>query len=124
MRSAGESKHHADSFASSLREGIDRFNRGEFWEAHEAWEKYWLVASGREKVFLQGLIQLTAAFHLLERGRTRGALRLFDRAREKLQTFPDRAFQVDRSGAESVAESCRRSGEFDQEQAPFLRVSP
>ena len=31
-------------FQHGLRGGIDRFNRLEFWEAHEAWEELWLQA--------------------------------------------------------------------------------
>ena len=44
--------------------GIDLFNHGYFWEAHEAWETVWLAAGGRETscgLFVQGLIQLAAA---------------------------------------------------------------
>jgi hypothetical protein len=43
--------------------GIDLFNAGYYWEAHEAWEGLW-NASGRAgpiAVFLQALIALTAA---------------------------------------------------------------
>ncbi len=43
--------------------GIDLFNHGYYWEAHEAWEAVW-HAVGREGVvadFIKGLIKLTAA---------------------------------------------------------------
>jgi len=43
--------------------GIDLFNHGFYWEAHEAWEAVW-NAAGREGViadFIKGLIKLTAA---------------------------------------------------------------
>ncbi len=44
--------------------GVDLFNHGYFWEAHEAWEAVWLAAGARETncgIFVQGLIQLAAA---------------------------------------------------------------
>jgi predicted metal-dependent hydrolase len=44
--------------------GIDLFNHGYWWEAHEAFETVWLAAgqkSTRCGVFLQGLIQLAGA---------------------------------------------------------------
>ena len=44
--------------------GIDLFNHGYWWEAHEALEVVWLAAGARETpcgIFLQGLIQLAAA---------------------------------------------------------------
>jgi hypothetical protein len=43
--------------------GLDLFNHGYYWEAHEAWEGLWHVA-GREGTvadFLKGLIKLAAA---------------------------------------------------------------
>ena len=43
--------------------GIDLFNHGYYWEAHDAWESVWL-ACGQKGVtadFLKGLIKLAAA---------------------------------------------------------------
>jgi predicted metal-dependent hydrolase len=43
--------------------GVDLFNHGFYWEAHEAWEGLW-HACGRKGVladFLKGLIQLAAS---------------------------------------------------------------
>jgi predicted metal-dependent hydrolase len=43
--------------------GIDLFNHGYYWEAHEVWEGLWMACGrrGRVATFLKGLIQLTAA---------------------------------------------------------------
>ena len=78
--------------------GIEQFNRGEFFAAHETWEAIWLGASGRDKIFLQGTIQLAAAFHQRKRGNARGARSLLRRAIEKLKEFPAvyRGVRVDR----------------------------
>jgi len=43
--------------------GIQRFNRGEFWEAHEVWEDLWIREETELKLFYQGLIQVAGAFH-------------------------------------------------------------
>lgn len=48
---------------AAVEEGLRRFERGLFWEAHEAWEEAWLVEQGTVKLGLQALIQMTAAFH-------------------------------------------------------------
>ena len=45
--------------------------------------------SGEEKRFLQGLIQLAAAYHHAGRGTNRGGIRLFDAALEKLAPDAD-----------------------------------
>lgn len=55
--------------------GIDLFNSGYWWEAHEALETVWLAA-GRESVagrFVQGLIQLAVAQLKRFAGEPRGA---------------------------------------------------
>ena len=43
--------------------GIDLYNHGFFWEAHEAWEGLWRAAErdALQRRFLQGLIQCAAA---------------------------------------------------------------
>jgi uncharacterized protein len=43
--------------------GIDLFNAGFFWEAHEAWEGVWLACGRRGMIadFIKGLIKLAAA---------------------------------------------------------------
>jgi uncharacterized protein len=68
--------------------GIDEFNRGEFFAAHETWETIWLAAAGRDKIFLQGTIQLAAAFHHWKNGNQRGTLSLLRRALAKLAGLP------------------------------------
>ncbi|MFZ0335791.1 MAG: DUF309 domain-containing protein [Candidatus Acidiferrales bacterium] len=64
------------------------FNSGEFFKAHEVWEEIWLAAPEPEKTFLQGLIQLAAAFHHYSRSNRAGAQSLATAALEKLEKFP------------------------------------
>lgn len=49
--------------ASDYLFGIDLFNHGFYWEAHETWEQLWLEfgRSGRDANFIKGLIKLAAA---------------------------------------------------------------
>ncbi len=82
---------------------MELFNRGRFWHAHEAWEVVWLAERGEEREFLQGLIQLAAAYHHLQRGTLRGAVRLFDAALRRLAPFPEGFRRVDRAGAVRAA---------------------
>lgn len=46
-----------------LQRGVQLFNNGEWWEAHEAWEPIWLQAKGERRAFIQALILLAAALH-------------------------------------------------------------
>ena len=68
--------------------GIGLFNARKFFEAHEAWEELWLAESGAQKTFLQGLIQLAAAFHHHARGNPSGTESLLAAGLAKLAPFP------------------------------------
>ena len=92
-------------FAASFIRGVEHFNALQFWEAHEAWEELWLAAESDVVEFLQGLIQLAAAYHHVRRGTLRGAVRLFDAALERLEPFPDGFCNLNRAVA---AEAARR----------------
>ena len=41
--------------------GVDLFNFAYWWEAHEAWEGLWHPAEDTYRLFLQGLIQISAS---------------------------------------------------------------
>lgn len=111
----------------NLRAGVERFNAHEFWEAHEAWETIWLVTTGEEKRFLQGLIQLAAAYHHVRRGTFRGAVRLFAASLQKLEPYPAGYLGVGREGAISTAvnhqERIARGEAIDPSEFPKLRYN-
>jgi predicted metal-dependent hydrolase len=68
--------------------GLAHFNAREFFEAHEVWEEVWLVEVEPEKTFLQGIIQIAAAFHHYGRGNTDGAETLLAAGIIKIARFP------------------------------------
>jgi predicted metal-dependent hydrolase len=72
----------------ALAEGLRLYDAGEFFAAHEAWESVWLGAQEPEKTFLQGLIQVTAAFHHWQRENRVGTSRLLRAALGRLERYP------------------------------------
>lgn len=73
----------------ALARGADLFNRGQHWEAHEAWEELWLALEDEPKVFVQGLIQVAAAGHkAFVQKQPRGCVKLLTTALEKLERAP------------------------------------
>lgn len=62
--------------------GVDLYNHGFFWEAHEAWEDLWRMAEpeSAEASFFQGLIQCAAACMKVRGGDPSAARRIADRA--------------------------------------------
>ena len=88
--------------------GVDFFNRGWWWEAHEVWEGLWHVAQGRDDAqrdFLKAAIQLAAAALNRERGLDDGAERLLRSACEGLERVraAGAADTANIAGAESEA---------------------
>jgi uncharacterized protein len=71
--------------------GIQLFNHGYYWEAHEAWEQVW-IACGRKGVaadYLKGLIKLGAAGVKTREGRPDGVARHATRSAELLRGVKD-----------------------------------
>jgi predicted metal-dependent hydrolase len=60
---------------TGLDKGIELFNSGHYWEAHEAWEGDWMPdRKGPDSGFYKGLIQIAAGcLHYTRRNR-RGAI--------------------------------------------------
>lgn len=117
-------------YARLFLEGVDHFNRREFWHAHESWEELWLAAETDVEQFLQGMIQLAAAYHHVQRGTHRGAVRLFDAALRRLAAFPLDFSGVDRGPAEEAARRHRAQLEgadsterLDESQYPKLPLT-
>ncbi|HYC60855.1 MAG TPA: DUF309 domain-containing protein [Thermoanaerobaculia bacterium] len=112
---------------SAIAAGVELFNAHEFWHAHEAWEELWLQTTGDEKIFLQGLIQLAAAYHHVQRGTFRGGVRLFDAALRKLERFEDGRNGIDRSEAVAAAiehrEKIARGEHIAPDHFPKLRYN-
>jgi hypothetical protein len=74
--------------AQLFHEGIDLFNRGEWFEAHESWEEIWHMAEGDKKRFYQGLIQYTVTIEHIRRGNPRGVCSVYKTCIPKFDGLP------------------------------------
>jgi len=72
-----------------LGEGLQCYRARAFFAAHEHWEIVWLESKEPEKTFLQGLIQIAAAFHHLQRGNLPGTRSLLQKAQRRLERYPE-----------------------------------
>ncbi len=75
--------------AQLFREGLELFNGGEFFEAHETWEDLWHLCTGPRKVFIQGLIQCAVTLEHVRRGNPRGVQNVWKSAVEKFRASPE-----------------------------------
>lgn len=84
----GDARMNFDWTQGPLADGLRLYDAEEFFAAHEAWETVWLRAQEPEKMFLQALIQVTAAFHHLQRNNSQGTALLLRAALGRLERYP------------------------------------
>jgi uncharacterized protein len=78
-----------------IQEAIRLFNEEHFFEAHEVLEEVWRVEHGEPRLFLQGLIQICAAYHHAQNGNLVGATTLLQRGAEKMRRYPPGYLGID-----------------------------
>lgn len=78
--------------------GVERFNRGEYFDAHEAWEELWMDCPSADRRFYQSLIQAAVALYHWGNGNRAGAARLFHSGRRYMEPYRPtyRGLDVDR----------------------------
>jgi predicted metal-dependent hydrolase len=100
---------------SDIERAIEVFNRGEYFDAAEAFEHALARAEPEVKELIGALNRIAAALHLrFERGGFRGSLNLISQA---LMTLED--FRPERAGID-IERLCAEVGAFAEE----LRASP
>jgi predicted metal-dependent hydrolase len=79
-----------------LERGIDLFNRGLYWEAHEAWEEAWTPdRRGPDGGFYKGLIQVAAGCLHYGRRNRRGTVNKWRSGTDYLRPYLPRHHGVD-----------------------------
>jgi uncharacterized protein len=82
-----------------VRQGVDCFNRGEFYDAHEVWEDVWRSNLPEPRTLLQGLIQVAAGMHqFLDLHRTIGPRRTLAKAAAHLEPYAPVTLGLDVAG--------------------------
>ena len=74
--------------AALFHKGIELFNEGDWFAAHETWEDIWRDTSGEKKRFYQGLIQAAVTIEHLRRGNPRGVRSVLQTCLPKFKGLP------------------------------------
>lgn len=110
--------------------GVVLFNRGDWFEAHEAWEELWQETAAPQRLFYQGLIQAAVALCHFHNGNLRGAVKLFHSSRGYLAPFRPAYLGLDLEAFWNQMERCfadvlaGRPAELDETLAPTLALDP
>jgi hypothetical protein len=96
------------------RIGIEAFNSGEYFEAHEHLEDVWKADQSPGRNFYRVLIQIAVAYLQIERSNYRGAYKMLLRSRQWFHGLPEVCRGVDvrslRDDSEAVYRELMRSG--------------
>jgi predicted metal-dependent hydrolase len=116
---------------SELLAGVHQYNDGYFFEAHETLEDLWYVCPLPARTFLQGVIQLAAAFVHLARREYPGTIRLLAASIAKLEQFSPEFLGIDverllaeaRSAREElIALGPQRFESWDRSRVPTIHL--
>ncbi|ABG05369.1 protein of unknown function DUF309 [Rubrobacter xylanophilus DSM 9941] len=112
-------------------EGIERFNRGEFYECHEHLEEAWRAETRRIRYLYQGILQVGVGFYHQQNGNWRGAVGLLRNGIERLREFEPEALGIDVSSLVRESEAClaelerlgrERVRHFDRAMIPKVKL--
>jgi len=124
------SAHELEARLAELHRAIDEFNRGWYFESHETLEDLWMVTPLPDRTFMQGIIQLAAAFVHYARREYPGIFKLLDASADKLREFAPSHAGVDvtallddvaRVRGELAALGEERFLEWDERRRPVVR---
>src|SRR6059058_5098091 len=116
---------------AALLEGIEQFNRGEYFEQHETLELLWRAETRRVRYLYQGILQIGVAFHHLRRLNHHGTIYMLTRGPQYLAPFAPRCRSVDvqRLLDDAAAARCEverlgpgRLHQFDWRLAPKVHL--
>ena len=102
--------------------GLNEFNGERFFEAHEVLEDLWHEYREGDRLFLQGLIQIAAAFYHVQSHNFRGAVSQLSKGSEKLTHFlPEHQNVSVARLLDAVGENLRRIQQATGENLDFVK---
>ncbi|MDH5506150.1 MAG: DUF309 domain-containing protein [Anaerolineae bacterium] len=73
---------------AAAEKGVELFNAGEYWLAHEALEAAWLAEPGPARHLYKGILQAGVAYLHVQRGNFIGLVKMYERSRVWLAPWP------------------------------------
>ncbi|MBI1882317.1 MAG: DUF309 domain-containing protein [Chloroflexi bacterium] len=114
-----------------LLEGINLFNRGEYFECHEVIEQAWNEEKAPIRVMFQSILQIGVACHHVQNKNWRGAMKLLDRGLPKARRFAPSCMGINLAKLLADAEAIRQEllrlgpdwqGEFNPQLFPTIQL--
>jgi predicted metal-dependent hydrolase len=116
---------------SGLRQGVEEFNRGQFFECHDTLEELWMAERRPIRQLYQGILQMGVAFYHLQASRYRPVVSLLEGGSGYLRRFAPTCMGLDVDGLLDSAARCLaevqtlgpdRLSEFDWSLVPRIEI--
>ncbi len=78
---------HPKGVYFTLVQGIEAFNRTDYYEAHDYWEEVWHQITGEAREFIQGLIHIAVGLFHWSNGNATGSLSQLKKGILKLERY-------------------------------------
>lgn len=114
-----------------FEKGVEEFNRGFFFEAHDTWEELWMETTGSHRLFYQGMIQTAVGFYHLGNGNYKGACSQLGKALAKLEHYLPEYHGVATEILAAQIRTCLQkaerlrdgeTGRFDESTIPLIQT--
>ena len=108
--------------------GLQHYNNGDYFNAHEAWEDLWSDYYFKDRKFIQGLIQLSVSFVHLKNDNIIGAKNLLKKCKNKFISYDGfhRGIDINEllfslEAIQNEYDKLNQTSDFNWELVPFLR---
>jgi uncharacterized protein len=116
---------------AGLRQGVEMYNQGLYYECHEVLEDTWRAETDEVRYLYQGILQIGVAFHHLGNENWRGAVGLLNGGIEKVSRYRPVCMGVDTDKLVREAQVCLNTlnelgkdkvREFDWSMVPRIEL--
>ena len=121
-----------DQPSAAFLEGVALFNAGQFYKQHDVFEAHWRDDSRPIRELYQGILQIGVAFHHIEEGNYRGAVKMLRRGLPRLRSLPPICQTLDVASLREQARAIHdeivtlgpdRLEEFDREKLRRIKLA-
>lgn len=93
----------SNALPAQFWDGIEQFNRREFYACHDTLEAIWMEAEEPQRTLYQGILQIAVAFYHLSNQNARGAVILLGEGMNRLRPYTAETAQIE---VESLLREC------------------
>ena len=104
---------------------IEYFNRAKFMSAQTTLDEVWIQETGSDKDFYGGLIQVSVSMYHLTNGNPKGAVRIYQKAKDMISKYGDTYKDIKLSSLLAHLDDLfAKDLDPDQSEVEFLKMVP